>query len=823
MADPNSARETCAKARRSKQVVFICVLLAFVTVGVYWPVAKQGFINFDDPDYVSSNPRAQAGLTMESIRWAFGSSYSSNWHPLTWLSHMLDCQLYDLKPAGHHITNLLFHIANSLLLFGLLQRLTGALWRSAFAAALFALHPLHVESVAWVSERKDVLSAFFFLLTVGAYARYAEAQSLRSKVQSPGADAPRTTQHASGYYVLALSLFALGLMSKPMLVTLPLVMLLLDHWPLRRLGQSAISFGGAAFRRLVGEKVPFLALSLASCVVTFLAQRQVGAVHSLEDLPLRFRVANAIISYVRYSAKMIWPANLSVLYPLPAAWPIEWVLGAALLLAGITAWSLWRFSRAPYLAVGWFWYLGTLVPVIGLIQVGNQAMADRYTYIPLIGLMVMAVWSAAEIPERWPATRHWVAASGVAVLGACAVLTRQQLPHWRTSVTLFEHALTVTSRNVVAHNNLGACLLNEGNVAAAESHFAEAVRLRPGYLDAVLNLGISYERQGRTNDAFELVQRAAQMRPSPQAEYDLARLLFQQGKLVEAESHYQSALKLKPEFAEAWYHLGVLHTRQGRPEAAAQDYVAALRANPAFAQAHLDLGALLGGQKKFEEAIAHFNAVLRTDPDNADAHFNIAMVRNTQGDFAGAATHYAAAARLRPDDIDTHQNLALAFLFQGKLPEAATQFQIVLRARPGAWAHYYLALALDGQGQAAEAAAHYREAIRLEPKAPLYLNDLAWLLATCPRNDTRNGDEAVRLAEEACRLSGGKVARFWGTLDVAYAEAGRFEEAATTAAKARDLALAAGQPDIAQAAEERLALYRARKPYRTRALPAATP
>jgi tetratricopeptide (TPR) repeat protein len=403
------------------------------------------------------------------------------------------------------------------------------------------------------------------------------------------------------------------------------------------------------------------------------------------------------------------------------------------------------------------------------------------------------------------------------------VLTWGQLAYWRNTATLFEHALAVTSRNVVAHNDLGACLLAAGNVTAAESHFAEAVRLRPGYQDAVMNLGLCYERQGRTNDAFEMVQRAARLRPSPGAEYSLARLLSQQGKLEEAESHFRSALKLKPEFAEAWCELGVLHAKQGRAEAAAEDYAAALRVQPTYAQAHLALGALLGGQKKFEEAIAHFNAVLRADPDNADAQFNIGAALSAQGDFAGAATHYAAAARLRPDDIETRQNLGLVLLSQGKLSEAAVQFQAMLRVRPSASAHYYLALALDGLGQAAEAAAQYREAIRREPKAPLYLNDLAWLLATTPRDETRNGDEAVRLAAEACRLSGGRIARFWGTLDAAYAEAGRFEEAAATAAKTRELALAAGQPDIAKAAAERLALYRARQPFRSRALPVTPP
>jgi protein O-mannosyl-transferase len=606
-----------------------------------------------------------------------------------------------------------------------------------------------------------------------------------------------------------------------MLVTTPFVLLLLDYWPLGRIqlrDSSHFSLKPLAFS--LWDKLPFLALSLASCVVTVLTQRQVGAMHSLEALPLGFRLANAAISYVRYPAKLLWPGGLAVFYPTPADWPGEAVLGAILLLAGITAVSLWRLRRAPYLAVGWFWYVGMLVPVIGVVQVGNQALADRYMYLPLIGLLVMVAWSAAELPARWPWTRQWVAAGGLAALGACGVLTWQQSGYWKSSVTLFEHALAVTQENLVAQNNLGAALLAAGDFAGAEPHFAEAVRLRPRYQDSIVNLGLCQEQQGRTNEALALMERASQIRPNAQAEYNLARLLSDQGRLTEAESHYQAALKLQQEFTEAWCNLGMLHARQGRTEAAAQDYAEALRAKPASVQAHLLLGAALGGLKRYDEAIAQFDAVLRADPANADAHYNIGLVLNGRGDGAGAVAHFAEAARLRPGDLDTRRNLGLALLFQGKLAEAAAQFEAVLQAQPNAAAHYYLALALDGQGQAEAAVAHYREAIRLAPKAALYLNDLAWLLATSPKDEARNGTEAVRLAEEACRLSGGKAPRFQGTLDAAYAEAGRFDEAVAAASKTREMALAAGQPEIAQAAEQRRELYRAHKPYRPPTLPA---
>ena len=418
MAPPNSAEGTCRNAGTRKQAVFICLLLTLLTAAVYAPVVKQGFINFDDPDYVTGNPRVQAGLTLASIQWAFTSSYSSNWHPLTWLSHMLDCQLYSLKPAGHHITNLLFHIANSLLLFGLLHRLTGALWRSAFAAALFALHPLHVESVAWVSERKDVLSAFFFMLTLWAYVRYTEKSALsnqRSVAGSPASGTPaadngqRTAQHAtrnthpvsilhppsSIFYLLALSFFALGLMSKPMLVTLPFVLLLLDYWPLGRLQLSTINpplsttVRPSTLRRLVVEKTPFFGLAAISCVLTFLVQNASGAMPSLAKSPLELRLANALVAYARYLGKTFWPSKLAVFYPYSPLSLDSWqVVGAALLLLTATAAVVLIGRRGPYLLVGWLWFLGTLVPVIGLVQVGKQSWADRYTYLPHVGLFL---------------------------------------------------------------------------------------------------------------------------------------------------------------------------------------------------------------------------------------------------------------------------------------------------------------------------------------------------------------------------------------------------------------------------------------------------
>jgi tetratricopeptide (TPR) repeat protein len=870
--------------KNTRRTMLACVLLGAITLAAYWPVIHNDFVSYDDREYVTENPHVLAGLTWDTASWAFRTGHAGNWHPLTWLSHIVDVQLYGLKAGGHHLTSLLLHAANAVLLLLLLRRLTGAFWRSVCVAALFALHPLHVESVAWVAERKDVLSGFFFLLTLWAYARYAGVQSPtaegRTGAGSPGlagsdvlfpltpalspgereyhrqpiresatpenvnalpsglpfpggegrgegeqgAHPPGGAAFANGsrnprsalWYLLALVLFALGLMSKPMLVTLPGVLLLLDFWPLRRLQRTTMW-------SLIGEKIPFLALSVTSSVVTFLIQQGAGAVSSLEALPLEFRIANALISYVRYATKMIWPANLAAFYPAPAEWPLMWVSGAALVLGGLSVLALYRARKAPYLAFGWLWYLGMLVPVIGIVQVGQQAMADRYSYLPLIGLFVAIVWSAAEIPARWPATASWLAVCAAALMAACAGLTWNQTVYWRNSASLFEHALAVTRDNAVAHNNLGVSLLDAGNMTAAEGHFAEAVRLKPHYPEGLANLGFCREKQGRPEEAGELFRRSLEVRPTPAGHYNLANLLAKEGKIEEADAHYQAALQLKPEFVEAWYNLGILEAKRGKPEAAEQDYATVLRIKPDHTEAHLSLGAWLAGQKRFDEAIVHFKAALRAAPDNADAHFNLAAALNAKGDFARAATQFEEVCRLHPEDVEARENLALALLYDGKMPDAARQFREVLRVRPDARTHYYLGLALDGTGQAEEAVAHYREAARLGPNTPLYLNDLAWFLATNAKAELRNGAEAVRLAEQACRLSGGKEARLWGTLDAAYAETGRFAEAVATAAKAREMALAAGQPDIAQRAEERLALYRAGNPYRTAAPPQSAP
>jgi tetratricopeptide (TPR) repeat protein len=791
-----------------KQTVAVCLLLALATVAVYWPVAKQGFINFDDPDYVSANPRVQAGLTMESVRWAFTSLYASNWHPLTWLSHELDCQIYGLRAGGHHVTNLLLHIVNSLLLFALLKRLTGAFWRSVLVAALFALHPLHVESVAWVSERKDVLSAFFFMLTLWAYARYAEVQSLKSKVQSleagsggqgsgvrsqnPGADithhASRIRHHGSRYYVLALFFFALGLMSKPMLVTLPFVLLLLDYWPLGRIHLSTAKHSLSttepppSLKRLVVEKIPFFALSALSCVLTFLVQRACGAMTPLEKAPFELRLANALVAYARYLGKTLWPSKLAVFYPYSQLSLDSWqVMGAAVLLLIATAAILLAVKNQPYLLIGWLWFLGTLVPVIGLVQVGKQALADRYTYLPHIGLFILIAWGGAAVVARlkWPRLISLVAA-GLVVAG-CGILSSRQLSHWRDTKTLFQHAVAVTSRNFVAYAVVGNALAEEDKSPEAIEQCRKALEISPDYPEAHNTLGNIYAKQERYEEAIDNYRAAAEAdRTYADPRNGMGNVLVKQGKFAEAEAQCREALRLAPMHLPAMFCLATALHSQG----------------------------------KLDEAADYYRRVLELKPDLYTPRRYLGNIFVAQGKPDQAIPQLRMALKIRPQDADTHVVLGVVLLEKNRIEEATAQFLEAARLQPtNAMANYQLALIHQGRKETTAAIDCYRKALEAQPDWPESLNNLAWILAANPDATLRNGAEAVGLAERACKLTDYKEGIFVGTLAAAYAEAGRLKEAVSSAEKARSLALAAGQKEIAQKNEELLEIYRAGRAY----------
>jgi tetratricopeptide (TPR) repeat protein len=509
---------------------------------------------------------------------------------------MLDCQLFGLRPGLHHLTSLLFHLANCVLLLLILRKMTGALWRSAFVAALFAIHPLHVESVAWVAERKDVLSAFFWFLSIWAYAHYAEQPGLKR-------------------YLLVLLFFGLGLMAKPMVVTLPFVLLLLDYWPLGRLQWQNVrpvsdpEIPRSSFFRLVWEKIPLFALTTVTIIATVVVQDKVGALKSLEAFPLTTRIANALVSYISYMAKMIWPHNLAVYYPHPNTIPLWQVAGAGLLLIFVSVLVIKAAKNRPYLAVGWLWYLGTLVPVIGLVQVGSQAMADRYTYLSLIGLFIMIAWGVPSVLAGWRYRRIVLAISTAIVVLGCVVGTWWQVRYWKDSVTLFKHTVKVTSNNHFAHNNLGVALARGGRLDEATYHYSQALRIKPDRAEVHNNLGNALAAQGNVDRAV--------------GHYSQALEMANQGKTEEAINHYTEALKLEPDYAGAHYNLGTVLAEQGRTEEAINHITEALRIMPYWAGAHNNLGVLLERRGRLDEAIRHYSEALRLDPDYAKARNNL--------------------------------------------------------------------------------------------------------------------------------------------------------------------------------------------------------
>jgi len=567
----------------------IGLALAALTCAVYLPVLSHAFVAYDDPEYLTANPVVPAGLTWSGVQWAFTTFHAANWHPVTWLSHLLDVELFGAGPAGPHAVNLLLHVANALLLFHLLRRLTGTLGRSACVAALFALHPLHVESVAWAAERKDVLSACFFFLTLIAYNAYVTSrrasvlQTPTSSTAEPASARQTPYLGATAWYLAALLLFALGLMSKPMLVTLPFVLLLLDYWPLLRAPHAAL-------RALLVEKIPFFALSVVSCLVTMSAQAQGGALRPLAGLSFFERLANVPVAYARYLAKTLWPDDLAFFYPHPGRWSVVVVGAATIGLVTLTVAAFRAARRLPFIATGWLWFCGMLVPVIGLVQAGGQSIADRYTYLPLVGLFIALVWGATEVARRWSLRPAWLAAAATLTLLACAARTARQIPHWRDSEALFRHALAVTEKNHVAHNNLGGVLLDRGETDAAVAHFRAALAIDPRFADAANNLG---------------------------------HALLQQGRLAEAVDHLQAALAHAPDDTDLLINLGKARLQEGRVADAIALFSRVLEFVPRHAKAHNNLGCAFAQSGRFDAAISHFEQALAAEPGYVNAQLNL--------------------------------------------------------------------------------------------------------------------------------------------------------------------------------------------------------
>ncbi len=577
----------------------VCVGLAVLTLIAFWQAIHAQFVAFDDGLYVTRNPHLQ--LSPANITWAFTSSYAGNWHPLTWLSHMVDVQLFGLNPKGHHLTNLLLHVLNTILLYLFLARYTARLWPAAFVAALFAIHPLHVESVAWISERKDLLSTTFCILTLWAYARYVHRVSQAPpSVTHSGLALPRFRADASKTYLLALAFFALGLMSKPMLVTVPFLLLLLDFWPLNRFRSSTPNQSSTAaadptsqpvtWRSLVYEKIPFFGLALLVSTITFQVQEQGHAF--LLQLPFTSRLANAFVSYAKYLGKTFWPTDLAVFYPHPdtrypqsSQWPLPFVLLTALALLAISLFVWWRRSRLPWVFTGWFWFIGTLVPVIGIVQVGTQAMADRYTYLPLVGIFIALVWSASELLTRVPAFRLPLVGLGCAALLICLPLTARQVGYWQDTSHLFEHALQVAPDNAPAHFHLGSIAGGNGRFDLASAHFQAAIKADPSYSDAYYSLGLLLEGIGKRQEAIELYRAGLSVAPWHSLLHNrLGMAYWAAGQRNDALEQCAEAVRLSPELADAHYNLGMMFYAMGNSEQAAKHLLQAVRLNPEDAE-----------------------------------------------------------------------------------------------------------------------------------------------------------------------------------------------------------------------------------------------
>jgi protein O-mannosyl-transferase len=723
-------------SKRAPDLRLICVLtglLVFATLLAYSSVWRFDFNNYDDLLYVTGNDLVKQGLTWNGVVTVFTRPVAANWHPLTMISHMLDVQLFGLNSGAHHLVNLLFHIFNSVLVLWIFFRMTGAAWPSAALALLFAVHPLHVESVAWVAQRKDVLSGFFGLLAIGAYVGYAR-------------------RGTAARYLAVVLFFGIGLLCKPILMTVPILLLLLDYWPLARFrccSEARPDFAQHPPTRLVMEKLPLALLSLLCGLMTVWAQSRFGAVGSLERFSLGERIGNAVVSYARYTGKTIWPSDLSFLYPHPGAWPWPMLVAALLFLAVVSMVTVIFARQRPYLMVGWLWFVIALAPVIGLVQAGEQAMADRYMYLPLLGLGVMLCWGIRDLAAPRPDLRKAMPWVTVLVFTALTLVARLQARHWRTSESLYAHALKLDWNNATAHQLLARTLSERGDNFSAVKHYSEALARRPNYDVLHYNLGIVFT--------------------------DLEAP-------VQATNHLSQALSLNPTNIGARFHLGRALAMLGDNQGAASNYSVVLAALPHDRETRIQLAHAYLGENKIEAALRLFEEAVRQAPASAAAH----------------------------------HGYGVGLLKAGKTQQAITHLRQALTLAPGsAVGHRHLGQALQSEGSTAEAIAAFREAIRLRPDFAEALNDLAWILATHPDAQVRDAAQAVKLATRACELSGYQQPVPLATLAAARAENGQFDEAIIVAERGLSLAQAGDKSQTQQRIEQILRQARNRKPYRT--------
>ncbi len=829
-------------------MVCVCIFLVLAVLAVFGQTAHFEFLGYDDQLYVFQNPVVERGVSVQALGWAFTHAQVANWIPLTTLSHMLDCQLFGLHAGGHHLVNVLWHAANAVLLFLVFRQMTGSLWRSAFVAAVFGVHPLRAESVAWVSERKDVLSGFFFILTIGAYVRWVRKRSL------------------AGNLAVVL-LFALGLMAKSMVATLPFVLLLLDYWPLGRMagkqgaerGEEKAESGGrrtpgAPFWGLVKEKIPLFAISAISCVATALVPGLIVPYR----IPILERLGNALVSYVIYLRQMVFPVELAAHYPnAPQGQAPGMVCLAFVLLAAITAAAVvWR-KKHPCLLMGWLWYLGILFPVIGIIQISSDAAhADRYTYLPEIGLAVALTWAVADWSAKWEGRRVILGGLMAAVIGVLAAWGRNQTSYWCNDEALWSRALACTSDtqgndfNSVAHNglgnalskkgrkddaiaqyrkaleinpaykvahmNLGIALFDKGEKEAAIAEYQAALKLDPDYAEARYNLGVDLSAEGRKEEALAQYRKALEINPDyAEAGYNMGNALLQLGKMEEAIAEYRRILQITPDDARILNNLGIALSIKGEKESAMALFRKSLNAKPDFVDAHYDLGAALVKIGKLDEAMAHFRKALEINPNYVKARFGLGKALLRKGDFDTALTCFQGSTPPSPDSLTRWGNLGKVLLENLDFEEAIVCYRQALEIAPhSAEVQAELGRALVQVGETREAMEAWQEALEIEPDQAKVQNNLAWLLATTPDATLRNGPKAVALAEQAKQLIGGADPMVLRTLAAAYAETGRFGDATAEARRALDLAAAQKNTDLAARLQKEIKLYEADTPLR---------
>lgn len=708
---------------RFHQEILISLFLALVTFILYWQVHHFDFIIYDDGDYVTQNSQVQNGITVDSIIWAFTSTRSSNWHPLTWLSHMLDCQLFGLNPGGHHLSNLFLHIANTLLLFLVFRKMTGKVWESGFVAALFALHPLHIQSVVWIAERKDVLSTFFWMLTTWSYLRFVKHQTIYR-------------------YFWVFLFFIFGLLSKPMVVTLPFTLLLLDYWPLHRFDfqRSDLKCKNSILPRninIVLEKLPLIFLAGISCIITFYAQKHGGAVKSF--IPADAKLANILVSYIVYILKMFYPFNLAVFYPYHS-WPVWEILSASILLVSISFFTVQSIKQHPYFIVGWLWFLGTLVPVIGLVQVGVQSMADRYTYIPLIGLFIIIAWGASEFFNQWRHKQLLLATFIILIPSVLAAITWKEIGYWKNSITLFEHALDVNPgyHNYISHSNLGLALLEKGRIDEGIAHLNKALACNPQQsekIDIYNHIGIAFEDKRDYDQAIQYFQKAVSLGPdNDKIQYNLGTAYLKTGDLDQAILHLQKAATLNVQNTQAFYNLGDALFKKNDFENAEYNLRKTIELDSDHEKALQLLGAIAFKNGDFERAEEYFKRILKHNPSSSEIYNYLGAAYLQQKAIDKAIDNFKTALKYDPNDMEAKKNLDQ---IETKLNEAEASVIKDLSTDPNNFHLYYqLGDIYHSLGMYNKSLEQYQKTLLLQPNYIPAMFELSILYSKDKKYDT---------------------------------------------------------------------------------------